>query len=214
MNTPWGNTPFSFISYKGWLRVNIPSKNLTNDCGLSKNDDQISSGSWFPIMIVFTEPCLSLAAAVWNVTCFSEPLPGDCATDRTSNSLTDFVGVLKYSTGETILLASRSPPDLSFNRFLSNNFLISAFPANAKRVKNMTLGMIKTWLRNPAFSVEGNHWKQNYQTKSERMHMYVYQEKRYVPYYGIQFIVHVNFLNWLLRLEWIVESRPDNSTPF
>ena len=100
-------------------------------------------------MIVLTEPFWSLAAAVSNVTCFSEPLPGDCTADRTSGSLTDSLGVGKYSTGETFLLASQSPPDKSkidllFNRFLSNNFLSSAFPANAKRVKNMTLNMIKT----------------------------------------------------------------------
>ena len=101
-------------------------------------------------MIVLTKPCLSLAAAVSNVTCFSEPLPGDCASNRTSNSLTDFLGVRKYNAAETLLLTcSQSPPDrskkdLSFNRFLSCNFVISAFPANAKRVKNMTLRMIKT----------------------------------------------------------------------
>ena len=115
-------------------------------------------------MIVLTEPFWSLAVAVSNVTCFSEPLPGECTADRTSGSLTDSLGVGKYSTGETFLLTSQSPLDRSkidllFNSFLSNNFLSSAFPANANRVKNMTLNMIKTWGLNPAFSVEGNHKK-------------------------------------------------------
>lgn len=172
MNTPPPrNTSFSFTSYKGWFRVDISPKKLTNDWGSSKNDDQIISGSWFPIMIVFTEPCLSLAAAVSNVTCFSEPLPGDCAADRSLGSFTDSLGVRKYNTGETLLVTSQSPPDRSkidllLNRFLSNSFLSSAFPAKAKRVKNMTLSMIKTWGWNPAFSVEGNHWKKNFKTRS------------------------------------------------
>lgn len=100
-------------------------------------------------MIVLTEPCLSLAAAVLNVTCFSEPLPCDCMGDRTSGSFTESLGVRKYRTGETLLLTSQSPPDRSkidflFNRFLSINFLSNAFPTNAKRVKNITLSMIKT----------------------------------------------------------------------
>ena len=100
-------------------------------------------------MIVLTEPCLSLAAAVSNVTCFSGLFPGDRAGDNTSDSLTDPLGVRKYRTGETLLLTAQSAPerskiDLLFNRFLSINFLSSAFPANAKRVKNITLSMIKT----------------------------------------------------------------------
>lgn len=114
-----------------------------------KNVDQISSGLRFPIIIVSTEPRLSLAAAVSNVTCFSEPLPGDCTNGRTSGSLTDSLGVRKYNAGEIPLPILQSPPgrskiDLLFNRFLSNNFFTRDFPENAKRVKNMTLSTIKT----------------------------------------------------------------------